>query len=72
MKTLARYFIGAALLMEGVVLSVNSAETQNLYIFQLIKVMGDSQVGSTICIALLQAIYFGAGALTISNSSTGF
>ena len=72
MKTVARYFVGAGLVLEACVLSTNSAYYQSLYSFQIQKVMGTSNAVMVILMTILQSLFFGAGILTIANNPTGF
>ena len=70
-KTVARYFFGIALLIEGICMSTNSAEYPKMYWYPLIQAIAETTIVHVL-MAGITSIILGAGALTLSNNPTGF
>ena len=70
-KTTARYFLGLALVMEGVCMSTNSGYYPKMYWYPLKDLLGESAIVHLV-MACITSILLGAGALTLANNPTGF
>ena len=70
-KVVARYFLGLALVMEGICMSTNSGYYPKMYWYPLKELLGESTLVHLV-MASITSVLLGAGALTLSNNPTGF